>query len=362
MKRIDTRSPIPMYFQLKEILSEYILEKSLHKGDILPSIRDLIVKYNVSLPVVRQALIELQKEGIINIEKGKGSYIAKIPSRPDIIKTKNILFLLCGRDFLDPYFSKVLAGVESEANLNGFSIIYNSLNNHSHFSHALERSDLTGIILTGEVTIDIVNKTKAGKIPFVLAGDMAQEGLPPKDINTIANNDREGAYLATKYLIELGHKKVAMFTWFRWMYCWKERYSGYEKALHEAGFSIREDYIIECQADTSEEAYKAMRKLLEKSDPPTAIFAGNDRYAKGAYHSLNKNGLKVPDDFSIIGFDDLAFAKDLIPPLTTIRANMEEIGRLSFGNLLKQIDDPDTKPAREILPATIIERSSCKNV
>ena len=91
MKTIDTKSPIPMYFQLKEVLSDYILEKGLQKGNNLPSVRGLISKYGVSLPVVRQALIELEKDGIINIEKSRGSYIVKIPQSP-LTKTKNILF------------------------------------------------------------------------------------------------------------------------------------------------------------------------------------------------------------------------------------------------------------------------------
>ena len=356
MKSIDSKSPVPMYFQLKGILSGYILEKGLQKGNNLPSVRALIAKYGVSLPVVRQALIELEKEGIINIEKGKGSYIVKIPQNPG----KNVLFLLCGRDFLDPYFSRVLTGVENEASQNGVSLIYNSLNTHRNLTRTLEKPDLAGAILTGEVTMDIVNRVKVSKIPFVVAGDIAQEGAPSEDINTIANNDSEGAYIATKYLIELGHKKIAMFTGHKNMFVWKERRKGYEKALKEAVLPIKEEYIIECKADTAQEGYKAMARLLKRLDSSGALFAGNDRYAQGAYRLLNEKGLKAPDDFSIIGFDDLEFAKDLIPPLTTIRVNMEETGRLAFQNLLNQINNPNEKPKRKIIPVTLIERRSCQ--
>ena len=358
---IDSKSPVPMYFQLKGILAKHIVEKRLQMGDKLPSIRKMIDGYGVSLPVVRQALIELEKDGIINIEKGRGSYIVKIP-QPPLVKTKSIIFLFCGRDFLDPYFSKVLAGAEKEANLKGFSIIYNGINGHNHYSLLHERTDLTGVILTGDVTMNVVKKIQGRKIPFVLAGDLNDEKSVPKDVNSIVNNDREGSYLAVKYLLSLGHRKISMFTGRKNMFVWKERLKGYEKALNEYGISVQEDYVIECKTDTSEEGYDAMSKLFEKHNLPTAIFTGNDRYALGAYRLLNEKGLQIPDDISIIGFDDLDFAKELIPPLTTIRANMEEIGHLAFHNLLNQISDSRIKPKREILPTKLIKRSSCKNV
>ena len=214
--------------------------------------------------------------------------------------------------------------------------------------------------LSGDVTMDIVKKIQDRKIPFVLASDLNDEKSVPKDIYSVVNNDKEGTYIAVKYLLSLGHREIAMFTGCKNMFVWEERRKGYEKALNEYGVSVQEDYIVECKTDTSEEGYDAISKLFKKHNLPTAIFAGNDRYALGAYRLLNEKGLRIPDDISIIGFDDLDFAKELMPPLTTIRANMEEIGRLAFRNLLNQISNSHKKPRREVLPTKLIERSSCQ--
>ncbi|MDD5727192.1 MAG: GntR family transcriptional regulator [Victivallales bacterium] len=357
MNKIDAKNPMPRYFQLKEILLRYIENEGLRKNDKIPSIRTLIDKYSVSLPVVTRALKELEKDNVIGIKKARGCFVKNLPA--NLIANNKILFLLYGRDFSDPYYSKVLTGIEQESTGENLTVMYKYVESGKHLTTAIN-SDLAGIILAGDMEFKNFNEVNAKKIPIVLISDLYEQQTAPETITSIVNDDRQGAYTAVKYLLELGHRKIGLITGPREIYVWNKRYRGYRDALGQYGLPVEKRYMAEAGEEKDiRSGYMAMKQIMSRKNHPTAVFTGNDWYALGAYFFLGENGIKIGKDISIIGFDDLSFSVTLMPPLTTIAANMEEIGRRAVKALLEKIKNHDMESRREIISVKLIERKSC---
>lgn len=178
------------------------------------------------------------------------------------------------------------------------------------------------------------------------------------DKSIIVNMDNiNGAYEATKYLINLGHKEIAHITGDMNKLSGFARLEGYKKALKEAG--INYDLGIVAKGDFVEESgFNAAYKLFKKAKP-TAIFAANDQMAIGAIHALEEMGYKIPEDVSVIGFDDITISRYIKPALTTMRVSLLQMAELAVENLVKIIEQDSGITAKFIVPANLIERESC---
>lgn len=127
--------------------------------------------------------------------------------------------------------------------------------------------------------------------------------------------------------------------------------------MANAGLVIPEGYEIYSDFEFAG-GFESMQKLLQHPEPPEAVFASNDAMAVGAYQALYQAGLSVPDDISIIGYDDIDLAPYMIPPLTTIHQPKDELGKLAVDTLLYRMDNPESNPKLLVLTPTLIERSS----
>ena len=162
----------------------------------------------------------------------------------------------------------------------------------------------------------------------------------------IQDNSQRGGYLATRHLIELGHRQIAIITGPHDKQPALERLAGYQQALQEAGLPIDQGLIGHGDFDC-EGGYQAMRRLMQSPTRPTAVFACNDLMAMGAIRALQEQGLSVPNDISVIGYDNIAFAAYLNPPLTSISQPKQELGQLAVQSLLERIQQPQL-PARTL--------------
>jgi len=169
----------------------------------------------------------------------------------------------------------------------------------------------------------------------------------------------EGAYQATEYLIQLGHRHIAFITGLLELHSTHERLRAYKMALNDHGIPYRPEYVL--QGDFYEiEAYRVTGELLALPEPPTAIFASNDLTAIGSMNALRDHGISVPDDISVIGFDDISQAAFTNPRLTTIRQPLDQMGRKAVELLIEQIENPE-RPSRRITLATeLVVRDSCQ--
>ncbi len=177
-------------------------------------------------------------------------------------------------------------------------------------------------------------------------------------VSSVRCDDRDGGHQATRYLLDLGHRAIAMIAGPSNEECTLDRLEGYGQALREAGLAV--DGRLRVDGDWSATSgYNATHRLLEAKIPFSAIFAQNDQMAVGAIRALREEGKGVPGDVSVIGFDDIPLASYFDPPLTTLRQPMKESGAHAARLLIAMIQDPDRVPAQIQIKAQLVERSSC---
>ncbi|MGC9400048.1 MAG: LacI family DNA-binding transcriptional regulator [Anaerolineae bacterium] len=191
--------------------------------------------------------------------------------------------------------------------------------------------------------------------PYVL---IDHQGIA-RDEPAVAAENWEGGFMATEYLIQLGHRRIGFITGNMKMGCAQDRLAGYRAALEHYGIPVDEALIQEGNF-FQPDGYAGGEALLNLAAPPTAIFASNDVMAFGVMEAVRDRGLKIPDDISVVGFDDIPQAASVHPPLTTVRQPLEEMGRVAARNLLALIEDPNHPTERVELPTDLIIRQSCR--
>jgi len=204
-------------------------------------------------------------------------------------------------------------------------------------------------------TYEQLNKLCNG-IPFVQVG--AKMGMNP-NLPCVLYNQKHGARLATEHLIHLGHRAIAEISGPLFNQDGSDRHEAWLQTMREHGLdshlSVEGDYSIES-------GYRNMRELLNRGEPITAIFVGNDLMAFGAHTALREHGLSVPRDISIVGFDDIAEAAHFVPSLTTVRQDFQLLGRLAVEQLINRIENPTTQPKRVVLEPELIIRESTRAI
>lgn len=193
--------------------------------------------------------------------------------------------------------------------------------------------------------------------PFVLIDHQGVDEISP----AVGATNQRGGYAATRYLIELGHRRIGFVTGTIDLRCSTDRLAGYRAALAEFGLPFDSSLVQEGDF-MQPDGFRAGRALVEMPERPTAIFASNDVMAIGVMEAAREHGLRIPDDISIIGFDDIPQASHVHPGLTTIRQPLEHMGRLATRMLLQLIAYPTLAPERIELPTELVIRSSCRKL
>lgn len=211
------------------------------------------------------------------------------------------------------------------------------------------------ILILADRTSLHLQELRRRAIPFVVV-DPAGE-LGPDDLSVTATN-WSGARGAIEYLLSLGHRRIAALLGPADSPATRARLRGYRAALGEAGLPL--DASLVRHGDwQAERAIAETSQLLALPEPPTAIFAGNDTQALGAYRALYERGLRVPEDVSVVGFDDLPYAALVTPALTTVRQPLLEMGRVATSMLLRLIAGDEVESLRVELATPLIMRESC---
>jgi len=216
-----------------------------------------------------------------------------------------------------------------------------------------------GIILLASLSpfgTEVLSSHSRRALPIVIGCETISPelaGFPAVHIdNTAAAQD------ATNYLLDLGHRKIAFISGQDSSLLTEDRESGYRMAMKNAGLSIEDGWVLEGKL-TIGGAMEATERLLRHRRRPTAIFCANDEMAMGAMHAIKTNGLRIPADISVIGFDDIRYAEILDPPLTTVHQPAGEIGERVMYRLLQQIEDGRAPAAEaEIVAHRLIKRQS----
>lgn len=354
-RTVDRNKPTHLHVQLRELLADGIRRGEWPVGAQLPSIRDLIERHDVSLPVVRMALDALAETGVIRTEHGRGSFVMRVPDGGTL---RLLLFLLCNRSRLDPFFSRVLSGAERAASAAGCALVFRQIEPDDIGGAARQLTALAvdGVVCSGDIDDESFRALMASGLPFALAGGLWRQQPAPPEVRIIGNDNFQGGRLATDHLLAAGHRRIGLITGPVAGRHWKLRRLGHEAALREAGVVFDPELITETPSDSADAAEPVVARLVSEHPDMTALFAGNDRYALGAYRALRHLGKRVPRDLSIVGYDDLDFAETLDPPLTTIQPDIEGIGEGVVQLLLEALAG---QPPRQVLRRVrLIERGS----
>jgi DNA-binding LacI/PurR family transcriptional regulator len=237
--------------------------------------------------------------------------------------------------FNDAFLLQVFIGLEQVARNNGFHVLLKHINhsNPREYLSLFAENHVDGIILSGPLLHDpeLVKLHQQG-LPIMLLGQMAEADIPFVDINT-----ELGSEIAAGHLITEGHRRIAMITNAGLEYSSaQQRKNGYLSALRKAGLTI-DPGLIKLGDFTPSSGYSAMKELLNAPVRPTAVFVASDVVAIGALQAIKQEGLKIPADISIIGFDDIPMAQYFDPPLSTVRLPAFGLGWAAGERLLRLI-------------------------
>lgn len=274
-------------------------------------------------------------------------------------KTKNIGFII--PDITNPYFPDILRGVQDYLiRRNYYVFLCNSdsdLDKENAYLEDLMNMWVDGIILDTCSSFRNTDILKKIQVPIVLI-DRDIRGFK-SDI--VAVDNEIGAYNMTRLLIDNGHKKIIGLQGPKELSTAKARYKGWKRAMEEKDL-FNEDLSI-WGGYSTDTGYDLIGKILKKISKPDAIFASNDVSAIGAIHCLEGNGLKVPEDISIVGFDDIYLSKYIKPGLTTFRNYTYKMGETAADIMLDKIKSEEkNSPKRLIIKGEIIIRNSVKNI
>lgn len=254
------------------------------------------------------------------------------------------------------FFGELAHGIDSHLRGGAYHPVYATgqwqLEEEMEALHLLLERQVDGLIILSGGTPDDAIRALAAQMPVIAV----TRSVPGLESQCLPTENAPGAYQATRYLIELGHKRIAHITGLLSIPDARERLNGYRQALDESGLEIDERLIAE-GAFTEESGVNAAEALLQRGVPMTAIFAGNDQMAYGARLALYRHGLNVPEDISLVGFDDLLSSAYATPPLTTVRQHMFELGRAAAEGILRLLADQDPQLPR-FTPDLVIRAST----
>jgi len=377
----------PIYQQVQNMIVSEVFNK-LNPGDKIPNELELCKNYNVSRTTIRQALNYFIEKDYIRRFKGKGSFLNK---KPEIILQKDISLPVPTINFIVPCIMNTgtianqIHAIEKITFEKGYQLVIHNVDNNpnkfeKYIQTIIKTNGNSGVIFiplfeyenTRGENIKFMEKLKENNIPVVVIDRLLLntdiQELPGSNFNDIPSADYDfvipdnvyGGYLATKHLLELGHKKIA-YIGEPVSHAGYSRLQGYVKALKEFGVDI--DCNIICRLselykwDQTEEIIKG---ILHKDI--TAIFAEHDLIAREVLLDLQKMNIKVPDEISLIGYDDLDSAQYLSVPLTTIRQPVIKEVELATEILFDKIQNKNTNIKQIILPVELIVRKSTNKI
>lgn len=258
--------------------------------------------------------------------------------------------------FQNDFYSEILGSIEFHARQSGYHIIISATDaNESYLRLARERN-LDGIIVIGMYPDEFYQQMKKSQIPIVLVDSYCNDHY----YHNIRIDDAYGSYLATRHVLAKGHKEVAFFCGqLKENGVMKKRLTGYKDALNEFNVKFDQQYVFEGKIDYSS-GIDAAERLLSSRLPATAVVAAADILAIGAMKGFYERGVRVPDDISVMGFDDLEISQYLTPGLTTVRQEISEKGEKAVELLIKNINEPNLTKQEQILPVKLVERGSVK--
>ncbi len=258
----------------------------------------------------------------------------------------------------DMFYADVSSGIQKEAEGLGFSIAVSVIDKPSEvLPRLVAEESIKGLLALGggDITDQLLQRISDSGMPLVTVDN--QSALQP--LNSVVVDNYRGAYAAARYLIELGHRRIAVIQGPRKYKSLTERFHGYLNAMIDSGLGIDWELVQRpLSSGLPNKGYREMKALLALETPPTAVFAVSDRTAIGAVPAIIEAGLAVPRDISIVGFDDMPPDVYSAPALTTVTSERLAMGHIAMQRLRQLISNPRHTPTQIVMPCQLVLRES----
>jgi GntR family transcriptional regulator of arabinose operon len=351
----------PKYEMVKEYIKHLLKDGIVAYGEKLPSEHEFTEKFKISRHTVRQAISDLTGEGLVHREQGKGTF----SNYKNGNKNKQIIAVVT--TYLSAFvFPGIISGIEQVLSDEGYMMLLSNTNNkkerEAQFLNSVLEHNVVGIIVEP-------SKSAHGNVNLPLFLDVQKKGIKTLFINAfyddfessyVIMDDEKGGYIATEYLLQLGHKKIAGIFKTDDMQG-LQRKKGYLQAVRDYGGIIDPRFVGEYDVSNMYFfPYMYSQSLLRDADFPTAFFCYNDQVALMVMQAINEKGLKVPDDISVVGYDD-SIASSMLSDikLTTILHPKKKLGIQAAKFMLDMLDGRIERPQMVYSPELLV-RSSCR--
>ena len=345
---MDTTTP--KYMLVEEHIKQAIKQKKFI--DKLPGERSLAKELGISYMTIRKAIENLVNDGILYKVPTKGTYVADPKAQKP--RTKTIGYFLDSSivsGISSPYYSLIFEALEKEATRHGYSLVYFSDNDPASLMVALKKLD--GVIASCFRRIENVIQQIKDCVPVVVIDNSAAD----KTIPSVIIDNFSAQIDAVEYLYSLGHQRIGFMTGLEDSDIGRDRFEGYKSGLNKQGIAIDEDMVF--RGDYSfQSGISGAEYFLSLAELPTAIICANDSMALGAINKLHESGLEIPRDVSIVGFDDIDVASQIIPPLSTVSVPIDEIAGRSFSMLESLIVGKTLENRHVALAASLVIRGT----
>jgi DNA-binding LacI/PurR family transcriptional regulator len=332
-----------------------------------PSFKELAKAANVSAATVsRVAAGQVHVDAAIRARVRKAAETLGIDLDQKRNEKSNIIaFMLANRDLLHNFQARVLFGSEAYCASQERDLLFMSFRyspaiqpKELHLPKILsQRGIVRALILGGTNSSNMLATLRQREIPFAVLGNNVIGDWIPAEYDAVYSDDIQGAFDLTSELISNGHRDI----WFIGdvELPWYARCAqGYRDSMRRAGLEPR---LSEIHSDDHQLGYLAMRSILSRGEPVTAVFAGSDQIARGVYEALRQSGLGIPDDISVAGFNDSEGAL-MTPQLTSVREFPEELGKHLAEFVLRRIQNPDRQPQQLTIPTQVVIRESTRSL
>jgi LacI family transcriptional regulator len=332
-----------------------------------PTIKDIAKKAGVSIATVSFVINKTKpisketKNRVVRTIKSLNYHPSKSARSLVTGNTGNIGFILTDDHFLrtEPFYTRIFLGTEFEARSAGYYILLTSIRSDFNKEDILPRfilnKSVDGIIIAGKIPHNLLERLSSYKLPTVFV-----DYIPPTNGCPLVLIDNiQGGLLATNHLINLGHKNIAFISSDISHSSFSDRLNGYRQALESAKIPIKNNLIITNSNYQGRQAgFNLAKKLFTSNKEVTAVFAANDAMAIGVMRYLNTKGYKVPEDVSVIGFDDIEADLLLDPSLSTIRVPKIELGVEALKLLVNTLKNKKSLPKKILVPVELMIRES----
>ncbi|AQS04451.1 LacI family DNA-binding transcriptional regulator [Clostridium beijerinckii] len=329
------------------------------------TIKDIAKLANVSHTTVSRALNnspyinEETKVKIIALAK-ELNYVPNYSAKSLVLLKSYVIgvfFSSISEGTSDTFFHEIIRGVNNVIDKE-YNLVVRGIDDYQ-YSHLIDNRNFDGIIVVSQSKNDdeFIQTILEKNIPTVVINRYIEnEGL----VN-IMSDDTKGVYDAVTYFIENDHRKIALLQGNKEFESTVYRKRGYIRALEDNNIPINEEYILSGRYDLKS-GYENMKKLLKLENVPTAVFCANDDIGVGAMKAIFEAGLKVPEDISIIGFDDSNFCNYVTPPLTSVRKDSLAMSEYGGKNLLNLIKNKEVDKEKVYIQSQLVVRKSVKKL